>query len=160
MISQATIAMFTEPVIEEKLRIAADRFLLTDSYLLGKEGSEWSLAHRYAVHLETQFNGWHVDCEHNRIADEKNNPKKISGGCVRPDIVVHQRGTEHNLIVIAAKTSRNKTAKTELEDKTALKQFKSEFAYQHVYFLTFNFSNKSVEFEVLTKEGEFVPLVV
>ncbi|AST06125.1 hypothetical protein AF2641_04160 [Anoxybacillus flavithermus] len=71
---------------------------------------ERSIAHRLAVHLGIVFYEWDVDVEYNR---DHGKVKRIydhdepSGRRVFPDIIVHQRGTQNNLLVIEVKKWNN-----------------------------------------------------
>jgi hypothetical protein len=70
-----------------------------------------------AGYLEPFFGGWNVDCEYNRNHDD---PKRleIPGRNVRlddtqartifPDIIVHERGTDKNPLVIEMKKTTSK----------------------------------------------------
>jgi hypothetical protein len=73
--------------------------------------SEWALAHRLALYLESEMEGWNVDCEYNRQGNDdssgKPNPnEQAEEKNVRPDIAIHHRSEltpEHNLLVIELK---------------------------------------------------------
>jgi len=101
---------------EIKSRIDNALNLLTlpenDKYLLEHNLGERCIAHRFAVHLASQFPDWDIDCEYNRNGDElKEMP--ISEECkallrktrrVFPDIIIHKRGDEGpNLLAIEIK---------------------------------------------------------
>jgi len=74
---------------------------------------ERSTSHRLAVHLESHFRGWNVDCEYDRYGQVQ---KLLDGirACNRrrrtdrilPDIIIHHRGhngPQHNLLVVEIK---------------------------------------------------------
>lgn len=81
--------------------------------------SERSYAHRIAVHMESYFGGWNIDCEYNRRGPRF--PKELDGinECeerrttdrILPDIIVHHRTNEatpkddDNLLVIELKNN-------------------------------------------------------
>ncbi|GAB1535322.1 hypothetical protein ADMFC3_09530 [Geovibrio sp. ADMFC3] len=74
-----------------------------DVYLFEHDVHEQAIAHRLALYLEnvTEFDGYNIDCEYNK---DMNDPKRSQGEVVRPDIIVHRRGSnEHNLVVIELK---------------------------------------------------------
>jgi hypothetical protein len=87
-----------------------------DGYLLRVDANERSITHRLALHLQTQFPEFDVDCEYNRDGIE---PKRIKyfnlplgledteAKTVFPDILVHKRGTNRNYLVIELKKDTN-----------------------------------------------------
>ena len=95
--------------------------LQNDRLLFHNHASERSITHRLAVYLEKRFDGWNVDCEYNRIEDDKSQYKylfldpddnghvsvfSLDGSRVFPDIVIHHRGDngpDDNLLVIEVK---------------------------------------------------------
>lgn len=95
--------------------IALDQLFKNDAFLFESRANERSIAHKLAEYLQQQFNGWHVDCEYNRHGL---NPKRIPGieSCevekssklVLPDIIIHHRDTDDNLIVVEIKSRKNK----------------------------------------------------
>lgn len=104
----------TTNVVREALNHAIASFMESDdAYLIRVEGSERSVAHRLAIHLEAALPRWHVDCEFNRIGDAvktldpPNDPVSWyddEAKTVYPDIIVHCRG-EHgpNILVVEVK---------------------------------------------------------
>lgn len=92
--------------IEKRVRRAIDVLYARDGVLLGNTRAEWSVAHRLAVYIEDQFQGWHVDCESHRQGPNGDNKRRDECGAVRPDIIVHRRGRaerEHNLLALELK---------------------------------------------------------
>jgi cytoplasmic iron level regulating protein YaaA (DUF328/UPF0246 family) len=86
--------------VKAKVNRALKDFLETDSQLLELSANEQAATHRIAGYLQKYFVDWHVDCEYNR----KNAiPKKLQGELVKPDILVHRRNTNDNLLCIEAK---------------------------------------------------------
>ena len=95
-----------------------------ESLLIKYKVSERALTHKLAEHLQKRFKEYNVDCEYNKIGKD---PKrvidlivqmKLSGKCnakcnacpnnkcvIFPDIIVHRRGEDDNLLVIEAKTA-------------------------------------------------------
>jgi len=100
-----------------------------DCFLLKNDISEWAISHKLAVYLDELFSEFDVDCEYNGYANANNSKKylmilrdklkklgklKNSDGdgellrrSVYPDIVVHKRGKENNLVVIEVKKEKN-----------------------------------------------------
>ena len=115
-----------------------------DSYLLKVDANERSITHRLAIHLESVFPGYDVDCEYNRDGLD---PKKLvgfkrnidfddtNGTTVYPDIIIHHRGRgkKCNFIVIEAKKISNRDD----SDKEKLAIYKKELLYEHAYYVEF-----------------------
>jgi hypothetical protein len=100
-----------------------------DNFLLENDISEWAISHKLAVYLNGKFPHFDVDCEYNGYTKADNNKKylkilrsrleelgklKDSDGdnellrrSVYPDIIVHKRGEEKNLMVIEVKKVKN-----------------------------------------------------
>ena len=88
---------------------------------------ERSTAHRLAVHLESVFRGWNVDCEYDRdgqirkyLLGKAQCDSQSQSDAIVPDIIVHHRrglGREHNLLVIEMK----KNAAEDACDQSKLK---------------------------------------
>lgn len=99
-----------------------------DSHLIKFEVSERAITHRLALHLtypepsndrSTNLSGWDIDCEYNRdgiekkrlsglVAERAKKPRGESkGSLVYPDIIVHKRGTESNLLVVEVKNDED-----------------------------------------------------
>jgi len=85
-----------------KIRIVSALFDLYrhDHELFDSEANERSITHKLAEYLQRQFPVWQVDCEYNRRMNET---KKIGRKRVFPDIIVHKRRTNDNLLVIEVK---------------------------------------------------------
>lgn len=141
---------FTPDEIRQKLRTAIDLVLRRDRHLLEKDANERSITHRLAIYLEAEFPGWNVDCEYNRI---KGDPKRLhlaeehlpptderatadtKGRTVFPDIIVHHRGEDENLLVIEIKKA-NSNVPNEF-DLCKLREYKREdtLGYKYGVFL-------------------------
>lgn len=89
--------------IERRVVVAIDQLLLRDGYLLLVGASERAITHRLARYLEDQFPEWDVDAEYNR--DGADIKRDVEGTPVLPDIIVHRRGSNDNLLVIEVKKS-------------------------------------------------------
>jgi hypothetical protein len=81
-----------------------------------------------------QFPDWHIDCEYNRQGLD---PKKLGIGedakPVRPDVIIHRRDTDQNLVVIEVKKTTNKDP--DKNDLQKLHGFVREYGYRHALFL-------------------------
>ncbi len=78
--------------------------LIKEKDLLIRNLHEISITHRLACHLERYIAegdaSYDVDLEYNR---DRGSVKQLDGQRIRPDIIVHRRGTTENLICIEVK---------------------------------------------------------
>lgn len=106
--------------------------------------NERSIAHKLAEYIQEQFPEWHVDCEYNR----KENDIKILNGIeecneqrssdrIFPDIIVHHRGVESNLLVIEIKTN-NQDDPCDRKKLELLTQKNGEYGYDWGLYIRFN----------------------
>ncbi len=131
--------------VHRKLAAAIDDLLQVDVYLLDANCSERSLTHQLAVHLAGQFPEYQVDCEYNRdgfdvkrlelsrrdahVADDA-----LDAVTVFPDVVVHERGSnENNLLVVEVKKATS--AANSSYDIKKLRAFKKQLNYAHAVHL-------------------------
>jgi hypothetical protein len=90
-------------------------FYARETHLLEKDLGERTLTHRLAVHLESQFGGWDVDCDYNRLGERRLRLPRGSivstdddiGKSVYPDIVVHRRTVPENLLAVEVRKAAN-----------------------------------------------------
>lgn len=111
-------------VIEKGVRFV----LKNDLFLLSNDSDEWTISHKFAEYLQQGFPDWHVDVEYNR---DKDQVKTLDEERVRPDIIVHIRNTDSNLLIIEVKKSNN--LETVKSDRERLKKFTSpqrKYRYQ------------------------------
>lgn len=127
-----------------------------DQHLLDVVANERSVTHRLAVYIELEiaaslkYKKFHVDCEYNR---SNNEPKRLhdfkrniasddtKGVTVYPDLIVHERGTKNNLIVIETKLDRYGLSCDEDSactcDRCKLRVYKNELEYKYAFFIVF-----------------------
>jgi hypothetical protein len=141
---------FTENELKKILESAISSFKTQDIDLLCVRSSERSMCHKLAEHLQRGLPQWHVDCEYNR---EKFHPKRIKlprgdkERSVYPDIVVHKRGTNQNILIIEAKCSDSTPTQID-HDVEKLKTYIETFCYLHAALVTFVIEGKfDVNFE-------------
>ncbi len=143
------IANAPDSAIAHKIASALECLLhCPDDFLLKVNANERSITHRLAVHLGSVFQGWHVDCEYNRDGHDPENWKRLllspectsransdEGSQVYPDIIVHRRGSQCNLLVIEAKNSTNRTPRN--CDLEKLQEYKKQLHYKYALFVEF-----------------------
>ena len=112
----------TNKMILFKLKRALKNFYKKESLLVEYKVAERALTHKLAEYLQKLFHDYNVDCEYNKVGD--GDSKRVSAlmdansdcphNCnecpankcvIFPDIIVHKRGTDENILVIEAKTS-------------------------------------------------------
>lgn len=137
----------TEEEVKRKTEEAIEKFFTRDDYLLAANISERAITHRLAVYLEEHFPSpeWHVDCEYNRdglnskmieIYEWESGEKVGSRRRVFPDIIVHRRNTDDNLLAIEVKKGKNVTKKDTF-DLFKLRCYKKQLGYKATLFLKF-----------------------
>jgi len=132
--------------IENIIKDALDKLIVNDAILFEVDINERSITHMLALYLHEYFVGWNVDCEYNRdnheakwliLPKDRYHPDltDISAKTVYPDIIVHHRGTDENLLVIEAKKENGMNLAN--YDIAKLKGFKKELSYQHAVLIKF-----------------------
>jgi len=101
---------YTIEEVRRAVAISLGVLLRNDSLLFVKKASERSVSHKLAEYLQKRFPDWDVDCEYNRKGPH---PKLLEGirKCsgrrrtdrIFPDIIVHKRSTNANMLVIEMK---------------------------------------------------------
>ncbi|HCC05163.1 TPA: hypothetical protein DEP58_02550 [Patescibacteria group bacterium] len=142
-----TLGKFNFSDIKSRIFTALDMLYKNDAFLLNNTVHERSISHKFAEYLQQQFEGWHVDCEYNLHGiNTKKLPRECNGKnkeYVYPDIVIHHRNTNDNLLVIEIKP---KTSKEVNEcDNVKLVEFTrldGEYAYHLGLFVGFNGLNQ------------------
>ncbi len=141
--------------VEKKLREAIGRLCERDRFLLENDVNERSISHKLAEHLQEQFPDWHVDCEYNRNYDlvkrlniDPPDPPigDTQGKTVYPDIVVHHRNTDANLLVIEIKKSTNAGGRR--FDIEKLRLFTTELGYTYGAFVELAAGTENIDHEL------------
>ncbi|MDT3778260.1 hypothetical protein PJI16_11900 [Nitrospira sp. MA-1] len=125
---------------------AINLLIRQDAFLLQCNVNERSMSHKLAEYLQKEFRKWHVDCEYNRDHDltkklvVPNGTTRIDdteAKTVFPDIIVHHRNENSNLLVIEVKKTSNPDNGN--FDRRKLEEFiKPPFNYQYGLFLRLN----------------------
>lgn len=130
-------------VVKTRVITSLSEFYKHDHELLTRNASERSITHKLGEHLQKEFPDWHVDCEYNR---REGDPKRLvlnfstiraddtDAKTVFPDIIVHQRGIQVNLLVIEVK---KEDGEEDTHDEEKLRAFGRNpgFGYRYGLFL-------------------------
>ncbi|MEX5219506.1 MAG: hypothetical protein AB7G68_07935 [Nitrospiraceae bacterium] len=123
-----------EPEVGRAVLDGLTKLFEKDMQLLGVNASEESVAAKIAQYLQPHFQDMDIDVEYNRMGDA---PKKVTWNDkpaeVYPDIIVHLRGTQTNILAIELKKGSNAESKD--KDIRKLRAYVSELGYQHALFL-------------------------
>lgn len=106
--------------VKSKIETALQLLYKDDHCLIKTNTSERAITHKLAEYIQPLFPEWNVDCEYNRRGIGK--PKKIfTKSTSYPDIIIHQRNMENNLLIIETKNihARDHTDKKDKEKITA-----------------------------------------
>ena len=153
--------------VYKKIDEAIAQLLKKDYYLLQIDANERAISHRLGLYLQLLFTDWHIDCEYNRNLDQ---PKRLEQYekfideeqrvwniavtdpiTVFPDIIIHERGTRNNLLVVEMKKTTSKVSSD--FDYKKLRDFKDQFGYPYALFLKLITGSK--EYGVETRD--FLP---
>ncbi len=145
------IYKYSDPEIQRYVEICIGILLKKDLLLLENQAHERAISHKLAEYLQTKFQDLHVDCEYNRKGSDI---KKVEGNNVLPDIIIHRRNSNENILVIEMKITND-----DGHDIKRLKKFTSqngELKYQLGLFLKLS---DSCEEPILQwfKEGKKIP---
>jgi hypothetical protein len=139
--------------IAEPVHAAIRKLFERDAFLLRNNVNERTISHRLAMYMQEGFPDWDVDCEYNRNHD---NPKRIplprttvqsddvNARTVFPDIIVHNRNTDENLLVVEIKKTTNPEKSAEDLEKL----------YTHALFIRFVTGPEGPEIEEIRAPGE------
>lgn len=123
-----------EPEIATRVIRSLQTLFDKDVDLLNINVSEETIASRLARYLEYEFPDFNVDVEYNRMGDA---PKKVAWNErpeeVYPDIIVHRRRTNNNVLAIELKKDSNR--ETKHRDIRKLAAYREELGYKCALFL-------------------------
>jgi hypothetical protein len=133
-----------EAEVREKLQVAIQKLVATDSHLLEHDLSERCIASRLAMYLQQEFAELSVDVEYNRIGthpktmrlpEECANYRGNNGEpLVVPDVIIHRRGAEGpNLLVLELKKTTNRDPRD--CDHMRVRAFREQLGYNHAALL-------------------------
>lgn len=137
-------------IINECLEV----IIKNDIYLLNHDVHEQSFSAVLVGYLKEKIpksidGGWDIDVEYNRNLDD---PKKLSTGNVKPDIIIHRRGKnnnngieDNNLLIIEIK--KNPKYNEEVADIKKIQRFIDEKPYYYKFGLFISiYPNLQVKF--------------
>ena len=153
--------METEEVLA-RIKNATQKLIDCDGVLLEINANERTITHRLAIYIEELFPEWDVDCEYNRIFDQRKQiavTKKLlntsgdgttsitdeNATTVFPDIIVHHRNSPDNLVVIEVKKTTNSTPDN--NDLEKLHAYKEQIGYLLGVFIRFRTGVKNIGIE-------------
>lgn len=150
---------YTKDEIQKKVKKSLKVLFKKDRYLLENNVNERSISHKLAIYLQEEFKYWDVDCEYNR--DNSNSKKvkivtekllketdpttKINSEDIKtvyPDIIIHRRGTDRNLLVIEMKKSTSQEDNT--FDMKKLHAYLEYLEYEFAIFFSVNTKSKDI----------------
>ncbi|HET8791176.1 MAG TPA: hypothetical protein VFM75_08195 [Modicisalibacter sp.] len=143
MTSLHAIRTTSETAFLENLDQALHTLTERDAFLLKKAANERAISFRLAMHLQSVFPSWDVDCEYNCWNSSNKRMNHIitttdtaatEARTVYPDIVIHKRGTSQNLAAIEISKSTNDFGKH--QDVKKLKAYKAQIGYAYAVLLT------------------------
>lgn len=124
----------SNPALGEVVVHAIQTLLERDSILLTTDANERTISAQLACYLKPAFPEWDVDVEYNRHGLD---PKKIGIGevaeLVYPDIIVHRRRLNENLLVVEMK--KGDSPKPDEDDMKKLRAYVEQFKYPNALFL-------------------------
>ena len=151
--------MKPEAIVKTALAAAAS-FLDRERDLLVVDANERSLTHKLAEHLQAAFSDWNVDCEYNRLGNKvkrlphprPSTTDDTEGRTIFPDIIVHRRQMNENLLAVEVKKTTNKLPGDEgkLCGLTALD---GEYAYRLGLHLVIDCGNGRLDSVTVFTEG-------
>ncbi len=123
---------------EQLVETAIVEFVQNEGELLEIDVSERCITHSFANYLDKAIyslnRNWKVDVEYNRHKKDikttgwETQPKKFT-----PDIVVHERQTDKNMLAIEIKKSTNKNRKAHASDNLRLENLVNSDKYHYKY---------------------------
>lgn len=123
-----------EPLVGTAVLNSLNLLFEKDGQLLAINASEQSIAAKLAQYLQPYFPNYNVDVEYNRMGEA---PKKVAWSEkpeeVYPDIIVHVRMTDTNVLAIELKKDSNPEKKD--RDILKLKAYRRELGYVHALFV-------------------------
>lgn len=132
-----------DPALGKVVADAIQVLLERDGILLTTDANERTISAHLACYLKLAFPEWDVDVEYNRQGFD---PKKIGVGetaeLVYPDIIVHHRRHDANLLVVEMK--KGDSPVPDEEDMKKLRAYVAQFKYPNALFLRLSTTKPNV----------------
>ena len=165
--------------LEKTLSSAINVLFIKDYYLLKNDVNERSITHKLGSYLQDIVgNEYDVDCEYNKNGASENFIKKIKASsgkceintedcllkvgkqrekCIYPDIIVHHRGSDNNILIIEVKKADNIESDKGIKyDKFKLEQYTgkdSSLNYQYGVLLILGIKNDLNKYKLIWYEN-------
>ncbi len=117
-----------------------NEFVIEERELLEVDASEPAISNRLGRKFELFSQGWNVDCEYNRDQGAIKTLKyalsengDIEERNVMPDVIIHRRNTNDNLLAIEVKKVSNR--ENRFKDEAKLKAFREQLGYKYTLFI-------------------------
>lgn len=131
----------------QRIQLALEILLELDKFLLENDVHERTIAHRLAIYLEWLFPKWHIDCEYNlhgihikELPDIRDCDVDKKTDRVLPDIIIHKRNSDKNLLVIEIK--KDKESACDIKKLELFTKENGKYKYRLGLFIKFNKTNK------------------
>lgn len=168
-----TVSNILMPSIEEvdhKIKLALMWLYKNDYFLIENFANERSITHKFAEYIQFLFPECNVGWEYNKDGNDIKRLEAIEE-CFKqkrtdrivPDIIVHLRNTQYNLLVIEAKRVRTKNSTNYYineHDKSKIKAYTENPEYHYQFGLWIYFRRKIEEAKLywfINQNGKCVP---
>src|SRR3990170_2243375 len=151
--------------IQQSFLQALIKLLKFDQFLLENDLNERTISHILACYLLAEFRGWDVDCEYNRNHDdikrlnlcrEPIENTDTEAKTVFPDIIVHMRNTDYNLLIVEIKKEAIEYKRN--KDLYKITRFMEELKYSYGLFINLvTGGNPGIKELVWFKNGIQIP---
>ena len=129
--------------VRRKIELALQILYRNDHILITNSTNERSITHKLAEYIQKLFPECHVDCEYNRLGQER--PKAIlSQDTSYPDIIIHHRITTDNLLIIEVKLIHSQDH-SDITDKDKIKAYIENSSYRYQFGLWICFHDNLCE---------------
>lgn len=139
-------------IIKRRIIHCIEKIYEDDSDLFDRNNYEVTISCKLAQYLFIEFIEYDVDCEYDKHINQGKKNKELNQ-TIRPDIIIHRRGTdENNLVYIEIKTDHNRESRTFDYNKIkAITKQDGDFKYSLGLFVDFN--RKKEDSDIIFFEG-------
>ncbi|WP_062810712.1 hypothetical protein [Alcanivorax sp. NBRC 102028] len=136
---------------EVNIQTLLEEFVKEQAQLLRNDASEQAISHHLAMKLSLHFPDWDIDCEYNRRMEVVKRliyavspTGEVRERNVVPDIIIHRRMTNDNLLAVEIKKTTNQ--EHSFKDLAKLAAFREQLGYQNSLFIRFLTGANNVDF--------------